>query len=78
MTFVPVQKCRACGGGLWSHDDRARHQRECGSPVFRSRSELFRILDDYRRREDSGQSDAELSASIRADYFLPHNPAVRE
>ena len=44
------------------------------NPVWKTREDLFRILDQYRKWYAEGRSDVEISALIRAKYTVPSNP----
>jgi hypothetical protein len=48
-------------------------QRPTGTPVWRTREELFAVLAKYRRWYEEGRSDTEISTRIRM-IQLQHNP----
>lgn len=44
------------------------------TPVAKTREDLWRVLDQYRKWYDEGLSDSEISLRIRQRYIIPNNP----
>lgn len=53
------------------------YQQQWRPPVWQTRADLERILDQYRKWYAEGLSDVQISALIKQKYVFPHNPQSR-